>query len=48
MIHPRDASTNRFPIFEELNPNYSYDSLLDFGGNQGNLLYFSEGKINEE
>ena len=36
------------PIFEELNPDYSYDSLLDFGGNQGNLLYFSEGKINEE
>ena len=48
MIHPRDSSTNRFPIFKELNPDYSYDSLLDFGGNQGNLLYFSEGKINEE
>lgn len=48
MIHPRDASTNRFPIFEELNPNYSYDSLLDFGGNQGNLLHFSNGLIPEE
>ena len=48
MIHPRDSSTNRFPIFKELNPNYAYDSLLDFGGNRGNLLYFSEGKINEE
>ena len=47
MIHPRNSSTNRFPIFEELNPDYAYDSLLDFGGNQGNLLYFSEGKINE-
>ena len=47
MIHPRDSSTNRFPIFEELNPDYANDSLLDFGGNQGNLLYFSQGKINE-
>lgn len=48
MLHLRDSSTNRFPIFEELNPDYANDSLLDFGGNRGNLLYFSEGKINEE
>lgn len=47
MIHPRDPSTNRFHIFEELNPDYVSNSLLDFGGNQGNLLYFSQGKINE-
>ena len=48
MLHLHDSSTNRFPLFEELNPDYANDSLLDFGGNRGNLLYFSEGKINEE
>lgn len=48
MIHPRDQETNRFHIFEELNPDFIGDSLLDFGGNQGNLLYFSNGVIKEE
>lgn len=48
MIHPREAGTNRFPIFKELNPNFDGDSLLDFGGNRGNLLHFSNGVIPEE
>jgi hypothetical protein len=48
MIHPRDKSTNRFPIFKDLNPDFADNSLLDFGGNQGNLLFFSEGMIDEE
>tara|TARA_Y100000287_G_C14139417_1_gene313960 strand:- start:79 stop:759 length:681 start_codon:yes stop_codon:yes gene_type:complete len=44
-LHPRNSSTNRFPIFQELNPDYNNHSLLDFGGNRGNLLHFSEGTI---
>jgi len=49
IIHPREQETNRFDTFKELNSNFSLDnSLLDFGGNQGNLLYFSKGKISEE
>lgn len=37
-----------FDIFKELNPSFtSSDSLLDFGGNQGNLLHFSKEYINE-
>jgi len=48
MIHPREAGTNRFPIFQELNPNFHGNSLLDFGGNQGNLLHFSNTIIPEE
>ena len=47
-LHPRTDSTNRFPVFQELIPEYAGESLLDFGGNRGNLLYFSNGVIPEE
>lgn len=48
MIHPRNESTNRYPLFNELIPEYTKDSkLLDYGGSSGNLLYFSNGSINE-
>jgi len=47
MIHPREASTNRFHLFEQLIDIKPENSLLDFGGNRGNLLHFSDGKINE-
>lgn len=47
MIHPREPSTNRFHLFEQLIDIKPEDRLLDFGGNRGNLLHFSEGKINE-
>jgi len=48
MLHPREQSTNRFPVFKELNPEFNNNTLLDFGGNQGNLLYFSNNEIPEE
>lgn len=47
MIHPREASTNRFHLFEQLIDINPDNTLLDFGGNRGNLLHFSGGKINE-
>lgn len=49
MQHPRNDSTNRYPQFSELMPEYTKsNTLLDYGGSGGNLLYFSNGNINEE
>lgn len=45
-LHPRNTATNRYPLFAEIFPKHDDVSVLDFGGNQGNLLYFSNGKIN--
>jgi len=48
-LHPRNNNTNRFHLFEQLFPNFTVsDKLLDFGGNRGNLLYFSNGKITQQ
>lgn len=47
-IHPRNNSTNRFPLFDEIFSNYENSKVFDFGGSSGNLLYFSNGKIREE
>jgi len=44
-LYPRNNETNTFPLFESLFANIDYHTVLDFGGNQGNLLYFSQGKI---
>lgn len=46
-IHPRNESTNRFPLFEEIFGNVNNQKIFDFGGSSGNLLYFSNGKISE-
>lgn len=49
MTHPRNESTNRYPLFNELIPEYTKsNTLLDYGGSSGNLLHFSNGDINEE
>ena len=49
MLHLRNDETDRYPLFKQLLPEYkSKDKLLDFGGNQGNLLYFSNGDILEK
>lgn len=49
ILHPREKNTNRFHLFEQLFPDFkNKDKLLDFGGNRGNLLYFSNGVISEE
>lgn len=36
---------NSFRIFEQFVENYKDKTILDFGGNRGNLLSYSEGKI---
>jgi hypothetical protein len=46
-IHPRNNNTNRFSLFEEIFGNVSNNTVLDFGGSSGNLLYFSNKKIKE-
>jgi len=47
-MHPRNDSTNRFGLFEKFAGDYKNKKILDYGGNRGNLLYFSQGKIREE
>lgn len=37
--------TNTFAIFEEIIDDYENKSILDFGGNRGNLISTSNGKI---
>jgi len=44
-LYPRTKETNTFPLFDILFSNIDYNTVLDYGGNQGNLLYFSQGKI---
>ncbi len=47
-LHVRNTQSNKFGVFTQLFPNFcSDDSVLDFGGNRGNLLYFSAGKIKQ-
>lgn len=46
--HPRNNTTNRFPIFKEVFGDISDAKILDFGGSSGNLLYFSNKEIKEE
>ena len=47
MIHPREP--NIFPLFDNLvNSDITGKKILDFGGNRGNLIHFSNGIILEE
>jgi len=46
-MHPRTDMTNRFPLFKQAVESVKDKKILDFGGNRGNLLYFSEGEINQ-
>lgn len=46
-IHPRNISTNRYPLFKEIFGEVKGQTVFDFGGGSGNLLYFSEGNIQE-
>ena len=48
MNYPRNASTDNFKIFDKLAEDCTDKKILDYGGNRGNLLYFSQGKIKEE
>lgn len=40
--------TNTFSIFEQFVDDYSSKTILDFGGNRGNLIASSKGKISQE
>ena len=47
-LHPRTNQTNRYPLFSEIFNDVPFSSVLDFGGNSGNLLHFSNGDISEQ
>lgn len=47
MIHPRNEKTNRYPLFEQVFGDVQHNTVLDFGGSSGNLLYFSNNHITE-
>lgn len=45
-LHDRSQQSNKFDVFMNLFVDFNSDNtVLDFGGNRGNLLYFSNGKI---
>jgi len=46
-LYERNNSTNKYPLFKEIFKDLSTSSVLDYGGNRGNLLYFSNGEIIE-
>lgn len=47
-LHERSQASNKFDVFLQLFDDFdSSSTILDFGGNRGNLLYFSNGKIQE-
>lgn len=48
MIYPRNNENNVFPFFKEIFNNIADCTVLDFGGNQGNLLHFANGEIKEK
>ena len=48
MIDPTDHNNaNRYHLFKELMPNPNDMTVLDWGGNSGNLLRYSNGEISE-
>ena len=48
-VHERSDATNRWHNFIDLVPEFtSKDTILDYGGNRGNLLYNSNSMIQEE
>lgn len=45
-LYPRNKLSNKYSVFCKVFDTFTeHDILLDFGGNRGNLLYFSNGKI---
>jgi len=45
-LHVRNMLSDKFHVFSQLFPEFTvHDTVLDFGGNRGNLLYFSNGVI---
>lgn len=46
-IHPRNESTNRYPLYKQIFLDSANQRVLDYGGNRGNLLFFSNFEIEE-
>lgn len=45
-LHVRDLLSDKFGVFSQIFSDFTIsDTVLDFGGNRGNLLYFSNGAI---
>lgn len=47
-IFRREEQHNRYPMYKNIFGDAEDKTVMDFGGNSGNLLYFSEGAIKEE
>ena len=47
-LYTREEQHNRYPMFENIFGEVGDSTVLDYGGNTANLLFFSEGKIKEE
>lgn len=47
-VFTREVQHDRYGNFEELFGDVGNSSVLDYGGNSGNLLHFSEGKIKQD
>jgi len=47
-IFTREVQHDRYPIFERLFGTVKDKTVMDYGGNNGNLLHFSEGAIKPE
>lgn len=47
-VFTREVQHDRYGNFEELFGEVGNSTVLDYGGNSGNLLHFSEGKIKQE
>lgn len=47
-IFKREVQHDRFPMYKSIVGDTENKVVMDFGGNSGNLLHFSEGQIKEE
>ena len=46
-IHPRSEDTNRYSSYNKIFKPADNKKVFDFGGNRGNLLFFSNNEIKE-
>jgi hypothetical protein len=47
-IYTREVQHDRFPFYKAIVGSAENKTVMDFGGNTGNLLHFSAGEIKEE
>ena len=46
-VHPRSDTAHTYDLFKELFDDIQNKKILDFGGSSGNLLFFSQGEIEQ-